>query len=64
MKEIDLDIAHLKELDYSEAQDLNGGVGGWVAWVVGVAVTATAAIINDWECFKDGLAGRPAEHQK
>lgn len=64
MKRIDLDIAQLQELDYSESQNLNGGFFGLGKVVIGITIAAAAAVINDWQCFKDGLAGRPASHQK
>ena len=64
MKQIDLDIAHLKELDHHESQDLYGGLFGIDDLVIGLTVAAATAIINDWSCFKDGLAGKLYNHQK
>ncbi|MCB0486082.1 MAG: hypothetical protein KDC47_07800 [Flavobacteriaceae bacterium] len=43
-------------LDAREVRETDGGVFGLDDILVGLAIAAGAAIINDWDDFKDGLS--------
>jgi hypothetical protein len=43
------------ELNAQEIKEINGGIFGWDDVLVGLAIAAGAAIINDWDNFKKGF---------
>jgi len=49
----------LQELTFPEKAKINGGFLGIDDLIIGVLVAATAAIISDWDNFKNGIAGKP-----
>jgi len=50
------------EISLSEQQEINGGIWPLVLrFVVGVAVAASAEIMDDWDNFKNGLQGLPED---
>ena len=55
----ELTIENFNEISVREQQDINGGV--W-PFVISVAIIAIGEIIEDWDNFKNGLAGRPEEN--
>ena len=46
----------LEELSESELQKIEGG---WLVVVAAISAALVGAIVNDWENFKAGLAGKP-----
>ncbi len=49
-------VSDLEELSQPELQKIEGG---WLIVVAGVTTAIVGAIVNDWENFKAGLAGKP-----
>jgi hypothetical protein len=49
----------MKELEKDELINTNGGFFGWDDFLVGIAVGAVLAIINDWDNFERGFTGQP-----
>ncbi len=58
MKKFDIAAAGLQPLTKQEETEISGG---WVAMVRAIVGAAVSAIINDWDNFKNGLAGRPEQ---
>lgn len=46
------------EIPVREQQQLNGGIA---PFFVGLGIAIAAAVIGDWDNFKNGLAGKPEE---
>ncbi len=46
----------VQEMNASEIKEIDGGVFGWDDILIGIAIAAGAAIINDWDDFKDGFS--------
>ena len=44
-----------------EQKNIEGG--GWQNYLIGLAIAATAEIINDFGCFVDGLKGKAPSHK-
>ena len=57
MKNFDLNAYELSEMTFVETKETNGGLGLLATIVAGVVVVAVAAVIDDWDNFKAGLAG-------
>lgn len=55
----DLFKLSLVEIEQDNAKEINGGVLGLDDFIIGVAVGATLAIINDWDNLERGFTGRP-----
>jgi lactobin A/cerein 7B family class IIb bacteriocin len=51
-------INGLIELNNEELKKISGGFGFLVAVAIGLSIAAGAEIFNDWDNFKNGLAGR------
>lgn len=49
----------MEKLEKNQLERINGGIFGWDDVLVGLAITAGAQIIADWDNFKAGLAGKP-----
>lgn len=49
----------ITELSFNEQREIEGGVVPWAAYLAGVAIVVTTEIIQDWNGFKAGLAGKP-----
>ena len=43
------------ELNAKEIKEINGGIFGWDDMLVGLAIAAGVAIINDWDNFNKGF---------
>ncbi|MFT4737124.1 MAG: hypothetical protein ACJAZM_003025 [Cyclobacteriaceae bacterium] len=56
---IQLSINSMEKLEKNQLERINGGIFGWDDVLVGLAITAGAQIIADWDNFKAGLAGKP-----
>lgn len=59
MRMLELEKYGASELVFDEQREIEGGVGPWAAYLAAVAVVVTTEIIQDWEGFKAGLAGKP-----
>ena len=59
MKNLDLNSFGVQEMDAKAMEEANGGVFGIDDLIIGCAVAAFAAIVNDWDNFERGLTGRP-----
>ena len=59
MKWLDLEKYDSSKLSFDEQREIEGGVGAWAAYLAGVAIVVTTEIIQDWNGFKAGLAGKP-----
>lgn len=59
MKGLDLEKYDSSKLSFDEQREIEGGVGAWAAYLAGVAIVVTTEIIQDWNGFKAGLAGKP-----
>jgi len=44
------------EMDSAKIREIEGGVFGFDDILIGLAIAAGAAIINDWDGFKDGFS--------
>lgn len=51
-----LEILEVHEINLKEKKEIEGGVLGIDDILVGLAIAAGAAIINDWDGFKEGFA--------
>ncbi len=51
-------MENLKTLNVQELKNTNGGLFGIDDFLVGVAVGAVLAIVNDWDNFEAGLTGK------
>ena len=49
----------MKELKEFELRNVNGGLVGIDDFLLGCAVGAVIAIINDWGNFEKGFSGKP-----
>ncbi len=56
MKNLELNALGVQEMNIKEKRMIEGGVFGIDDILVGLAIAAGAAIINDWDDFKDGFA--------
>ena len=56
MKKLDIAAAGLQPLTKHEETEITGG---WIVLLKELGKLAVAAIIADWDNFKNGLAGRP-----
>ncbi len=54
----ELTIENFNEISEHEQQDINGG---FLPFVISVALIAIGKIIDDWDNFKNGLTGQPEE---
>lgn len=50
---------NLKELSLTEQTEVNGGFFGLDDLIIGLIIVAATAVVNDWDNFKRGIAGRP-----
>lgn len=50
---------YLQKIDKTDLMQVEGGLFGIDDFLVGVAVAAAVAIINDWDNFERGLTGQP-----
>ncbi|HVT73904.1 MAG TPA: class IIb bacteriocin, lactobin A/cerein 7B family [Lacunisphaera sp.] len=51
----------MKDMTENEMQSTSGGLGFLATVAVGLIVGAAVNIMNNWDDFKDGLAGRPVQ---
>lgn len=58
MKNFDLTSYSVQEMDAKEIEKVDGGIFGIDDLIIGCAVAAFAAIVNDWDNFERGLTGR------
>ncbi len=58
-KVLDLKMPGVQELGREELREVDGGIFGIDDFLVGVAIAAVVAIVNDWDNFERGLTGRP-----
>ena len=49
----------MKELSEMELREVAGGMFGLDDFLIGCAIGAVLAIINDWDNFERGLTGKP-----
>ncbi len=49
----------VQELGREELKEVDGGIFGIDDFLVGVAIAAVVAIVNDWDNFERGLTGKP-----
>ncbi|HAF27423.1 MAG TPA: hypothetical protein DCG75_00100 [Bacteroidales bacterium] len=56
MKNLELNACGIQEMDTLEMKQTDGGLVFWAVVGAGLLVAAGAAIINDWDDFKDGFA--------
>lgn len=59
MKDFDFKVSGIQELSDKKLKEYNGGLFGIDDFLVGVAIGAAIAIINDWDNFERGLTGQP-----
>lgn len=49
----------MKELNELELREVEGGIFGVDDFLLGCAIGAVLAIINDWDNFERGFCGKP-----
>lgn len=56
----EMSLEGFSEISLSEQQEINGGIWPLIGRiVVGAAIAAVTAVIDDWDNFKNGLQGLP-----
>jgi lactobin A/cerein 7B family class IIb bacteriocin len=56
---VDVQIPNIREMDKKELTQIEGGLIGLDDFLIGVAIGAAIAIIQDWDNFERGFTGKP-----